>query len=229
MKLLLVEDNLPLAERIKKQLCDQHYLVDVVNNGEDAVTHTRTVQYSGIILDLGLPKMSGVDVCRTLREADVRSPILILTGESDTSKCVELLDIGADDYLTKPFNKDELRARVAALVRRQPQQHHKPTIKFGDIEINIEQRKVYRAGTYISLRRKEFDILEYMVRNCDRILTRDMIMNNAWETTPKSKWYSTVDVHIKHLRDKIDRPYKQHIIHTAYGLGYKIELPKGQN
>lgn len=224
MKLLLVEDSKALADRIKHQLVDQRYIVDVVNSGEDALERAKQVTYAGIILDLGLPNMGGEAVCHRLREEKVQAPIMILTGTDTMNTKVKLLDLGADDYLTKPFDSDELRARVAALVRRQPLPHRAPELRYHDLVIHSEDRTVYRGKVPIPLRRKEFDILEYLVRNSGRVLTREMIVNHAWDSS-KGDWNSSVDVHIKHLRDKIDRPFKTHYIKTAYGLGYKVDVP----
>lgn len=224
MKLLLVEDTPTLADRIKHQLTERRYIVDIAHSGEEAIERTKHVTYAAIILDLGLPDMSGEMVCKKIREAGVQSPILILTGTDSMNMKVKLLDIGADDYLTKPFDSDELRARVAALVRRQPLPHTTDELRYHDLIIRSEERTVYRNGVPIPLRRKEFDILEYLVRNSGRVLTRQMIVSHAWDSN-KNDWNSSVDVHIKHLRDKIDRPFKTHYIKTAYGLGYKVDAP----
>ena len=225
MKILLIEDNAPLADRIKQQLVNQRLLVDAVSTGEEALECVKKISYSAIILDLGLPRMSGDAVCKKIRSDGNKTPILILTGTDIMKVRVQLLDTGADDYLTKPFDSDELRARVAALVRRQPLPHREPVIRYGDIIIDTEQRSVHRNGVPILLRRKEFDILEYLVNNSGRILTREMITNHVWDVS-KGKWNITVDVHIKHLRDKLDRPFDSQYIKTAYGLGYKVEAPK---
>ncbi len=224
MKLLLVEDNERLVERIKQQLT-KSYLVDVAMSGSEALEKIRTIDYTVILLDLGLPDMNGRDVCRMTRQLRVKTPILILTGEDDVTSRVQLLNYGADDYLAKPFDSEELRARIAALSRRAPLRQIKTSIRYKDLVIDVEQRKVYRAGTYIPLRRKEFDILEYLVANKGRVLTREMIINHAWDAS-KTSWNSTVDVHIKHLRDKIDRPFPTSLIKTAYGLGYRVDVSK---
>lgn len=221
MKLLVVEDNPRLAERIKHKLHKIHS-IDIEDNGHAAIEKSKQVEYDVIILDLGLPDMSGQEVCRLLRLSGITAPILILTAVDELDSKVRLLDIGADDYLTKPFDSNELRARIAALARRKSRHNPRKIISYLDLIIDIEQRKVSRAGIDIILRRKEFDILEYLISNSGRILTRDMIMNHAWDGD-KLSWNSTIDVHIKHLRDKIDRPFNVAIIKTAYGLGYRVD------
>lgn len=223
MKILLVEDNANLVDRVKRHL-GKAYLIDVATNGEEALDKLDQVEYGTIVLDLGLPDMSGLEVCKQVRAKNIMTPILVLTGIDDMMTRVDLLDNGADDYVTKPFNRDELRARISALARRQPQRPKGPTLEIGDLIIDTEQRKVYRQGQYIPLRRKEFDILEYLANNKGRVLTREMIINHAWDSS-KASWNSTVDVHIKHLRDKIDRPFKSPLIKTAYGLGYRVDVP----
>ena len=221
MKLLIVEDNLRLAERIQQRL-RKTYTIDLVASGAEAIDKAQTIDYGVIVLDIGLPDMSGVEVCIALRSLNVQTPILILTGIDDMETRVDLLDKGADDYVTKPFNGEELIARIAALARRRTRHAPQQLLAYRDLIIDIDQRKVQRAGIQIELRRKEFDILEYLVSNKGRVLTRDMILNHAWDAS-KVSWASTVDVHIKHLRDKIDRPFETKIITTAYGLGYTVD------
>lgn len=221
MKLLLVEDNQRLAERISYHLRKTH-TVDVVESGEDALEKIQSVQYGVILLDLGLPGMSGLDVCRNIKQLGFDNPILVLTGNGDMSDRVNLLNAGADDYVTKPFNTDELKARIMAVGRRQNRSPVRSIIEYKDIKMDIDQHKISRSGVDIDLRRKEFDILEYLITNKGRIMTREMIMGHVWSSRTNS-WTSTVDVHIKHLRDKVDKPFSQAYIKTAYGLGYKID------
>jgi DNA-binding response OmpR family regulator len=221
MKILLVEDNSRLSERIAYRL-KKYHTIDIVDSGEDALEKTVAIQYGVILLDLGLPGMSGIEVCKRMRELGVESPILVLTGNTDMSDRISLLDAGADDYVTKPFNTDELRARISAVGRRQTRGRIRSIIKYKDLIIDVDQHKVSRQGVEITLRRKEFEILEYLVINQGRIMTRAMIMDHVWSSHTNS-WTSTVDVHIKHLRDKVDKPFKQVYIKTAYGLGYKVD------
>lgn len=175
-----------------------------------------------IILDLSLPDKNGYDVCKALRAAHINTPVLILTGATDLATRVTLLNAGADDFVTKPFSVAELKARLGALLRRPPSIFNSDVISVQDLTIDSSRRRVERAGTPIPLRRKEFDILEYLVRNRGRPVTRAMILDHAWDGS-KDTWNNTVDVHIKHLRDKIDRPFKSPLIKTAYGIGYLIE------
>ena len=221
MKLLVVEDNARLSERIFDRLHGQHS-IDIVETGHEVLIKTKSVKYGVILLDLGLPDMSGLEVCKRLRASQIDTPILILTGTNDMVVRVELLNQGADDFMTKPFDANELRARINTLGRRRERQPLQKTIEYADLVIDLDQRQVFRSGNQIDLRRKEFDILEYLVSNNGRVLTRDMIMNHVWDDN-KSTWHSTIDVHIKHLRDKIDKPYGEPIIKTAYGLGYRVD------
>ena len=224
MKLLLVEDNRLLAGRVMDRI-PKTFTVDHVTNGEDAISNIRAGEYGVILLDLGLPDMPGLDVCRHARRLGCVAPILVLTGLDDIYTRVSLLQAGADDYMAKPFDSRELRARIEALCRRQPLLPAQGSVEIGDLVINNDSRSVIRAGIEIPLRRKEFDILEYMVQNRDRVITRDMIMHNVWSSDTK-RWANTVDVHIKNLRDKIDRPFDSPIIKTVYGIGYKVEIPE---
>lgn len=221
MKILVIDDNERLAQRIKERI-GKHFIVDIAPTGEQGLILAKEIDYSVIVLDLVLPDMPGLEVCRQLRAAKRNMPILILSGIGQTLSKVELLDAGADDYAVKPLDFDELRARVQALARRREERVHIDNLRYKDLELNIESKEVYRDGKLLQLRRKEFDILQYLVSNPGRILTRQMIMNHVWSDESTS-WITTIDVHIKHLRDKIDKPFDTKIIKTAYGLGYKID------
>ncbi len=221
MKILVIEDNQRLAERIGYHF-KKEYTVDIYTNGIEAIENYKEHTYSVIILDLGLPDMTGGEVCKHIRSRDDETPLIILTGNNAVSKRVELLNAGADDFLSKPFDVSELKARVNALRRRGTQLKIKPRIIYKDIEIDTEQHTVKRSNQEITLRRKEFEILQCLIQNKGRVMTREMIMHHVW-SAGSSSWLNTVDVHIKHLRDKIDKPFESQYIKTSYGLGYKIE------
>ncbi len=221
MKLLIIEDNRPLAYSIKNYL-KRWFVVDVVHTGEEGLQKAQAFEYAVILLDLGLPDKDGEEVCRGLRDFKVATPIIILTGSSEIDSRVHLLDCGADDYLIKPFDRTELRARIMALTRRPMNVYTQNVLTLHDLVIDLPSRQVQRAGVPIILRRKEFDILEYLVSNCGRAVTREMILRHAWEAD-RDNWHNTVDVHIKHLRDKIDRPFPIPLIKTAYGIGYMVD------
>ena len=223
MKVLIVEDNSLLAERMKRGL-QRWFIVETVSSGDAALHCFYTSTYDAVILDLGLPDINGRTLCKQIRHQSSAVPILIVTGEATSRSVVELLNNGADDYLTKPFDITELRARLNSLFRRQARSPHHTTITIGDLIINPLERTVTRAGEKITLRRKEFDILEYLVLNPGRIMKRQNILDYAWANN-SSPWTGLVDVHIKQLRDKIDRPFKTHLIRTVYGVGYVIDDP----
>ncbi len=221
MKALAIEDNVMLAQSIKDYL-KPSWLVDTTESGEEGIELAKSHEYDAIILDLGLPGMDGQDVCTTLRKADITTPIIVLSGMSETDTKVLLLNKGADDYLTKPFKSNELQARLNALVRRGPQKGKSPVIlKIDNLTLDPQKREVRRASKKIDLRRKEFDILEYLMRNQGKVVSRPMIISQVWDAYTET-WNSTVDVHIKYLRDKIDKPFKRKLIKTAHGVGYTI-------
>ncbi|MEO5627712.1 MAG: response regulator transcription factor [Candidatus Saccharimonadales bacterium] len=220
-KVLVVEDNKSLAKSLKDWL-SKHYEVMLVGSGGPAIIEATQNQYGVIVLDLGLPDMTGQDVCQTIRDRGIKTPILILTATDKVSSRVSLLDSGADDYLLKPFYVGELQARLRALLRRDGAAVAAHSLKVGDLTLDISRRQVKRGGQIIELRRKEFDILEYLMRNHGTVVTRTMIINNSWEAGA-DRWNNTVDVHIKYIRDKIDRPFKHKLLKTAYGVGYMID------
>lgn len=179
MKVLVVEDNPRLSERIKYHL-RKHCLVEVANNGDEAISMASSQPADVILLDLGLPDMPGLEVCQKIRELGIATPILVLTGNDETLSKVELLNSGADDYMTKPFEASELIARINALERRRNRNAPEDILTLEDLTLRPSTRTVTRAGIEIKLRRKEFDILEYLLKNKGRVLSRQMIINHAW-------------------------------------------------
>jgi DNA-binding response OmpR family regulator len=222
MKLLCIEDNKNLVASLKDSLGDK-YKVTVAQTGEKGINQALSSKYDLIILDLGLPDMSGSEVCKAIRRANVSTPILVLSGTTESASKATLLNLGADDYVSKPFDGLELSARLKALRRRG---NHfgggvSNLLKIYDVVLDPISRTVTRDGKLIDLRRKEFDILEYLIRNQNRVVTRDMILSSVWEND-NELWDNTVYVHVKHLRDKIDRPFERKLIRTVYGVGYTI-------
>lgn len=221
MKILLIEDNLRLVERVTHYL-GKSFIIDTANTGKQGLAKATTGNYTVILLDLNLPDMHGSEICQRLRKAKVNTAILIISGVKDIDSRITLLNYGADDYLVKPFNPGELIARIHALFRRQNRGYNEHILMVKDLTIDVNKRQVERAGQSISLRRKEFDILEYLVANQGRPVSREMILNHAWDGGNDS-WHNTIDVHVKYLRDKVDRPFNSPLIKTAYGVGYMID------
>lgn len=221
MKILAIDDNPVLSARIKESL-KKWAIVEVASTGGAGAKLGEDPSFDLILLDLKLPDMGGLAVCKQIREVNPDVPILVLTGDASTDSQVELLDSGADDYMTKPFSMDELRARINSLARRRKRSEHELSINVGDLQIDPTKRTASRAGVEITLRRKEFDILEYLAKNQGRILSRQNILDHAWLST-STRWPGSVDVHVKKLRDAIDKPFNVSSIKTTYGIGYSIE------
>ena len=221
MRVLLIEDDQQLVSAVRKQFKKQ-YALDVTITGEEGEYNALVNEYDLIIIDLGLPDRDGVELCQTIRAADIHTPILILTAAVEVTDKVAALDAGADDYMTKPFTYEELFARIRALMRRNPETLPSNKLTVGELVLDVGAGTVHHKGDPITLRRKEFGLLEYLMRNVGRVLTRGMILDHVWEggVDPLT---NTVDVHIKLLRDKIDRAHGTAMIKTVHGLGYKIE------
>lgn len=220
MRILIIEDNPVIAQALRQHL-KPHYAVDICNKGEDGLARAETVAYDTILLDLRLPDISGEDICRSIRQKNINTPIIIISGKAAIESKVGLLDMGADDYITKPFNMHELRARINVAMRYTSNNCSSDAMRIDGLELNPASRIVKRHGKVISLRRKEFDLLEYLMRNSGHTLTRIMILEHIWDTS-ENLWANVVDVHIKHLRDKVDRPYGSKLITTVHGIGYKF-------
>jgi DNA-binding response OmpR family regulator len=223
MRILVVEDEHRIGTSIKKGLELEKYAVDLAFDGRDGYDFAATEEYDCIVLDLMLPGMDGLSVCKKLREKGIHTPILILTAKSQIENKVEGLDSGADDYLTKPFSFEELLARVRALIRR-PNGVQNTTLKAEDLELDTVGYGVVRAGRSIQLSSKEYSLLEYLMRHAGNIVSKDQIVSHVWnyddDVLP-----NTVEVYIRKLRQKIDIPFsnKRPLITTIRGFGYKIE------
>jgi DNA-binding response OmpR family regulator len=221
MKVLLIEDDQELTATLRTSLMPS-YAVDVTHTGEAGEIEASINDYDAIILDLVLPDTDGISVCTSLRSSKIATPILILTGKLDVDDLVQALDAGADDYLTKPFKMVELEARLRALVRRGQERPDQSVLTIDDLVLDVTTKIVTRGGMVISLRRKEFLLLEYLMRYPGKVLTRSMILDHVWESEA-DPITNTIDVHINSLRGKVDRPFPKPLIKTVHGLGYKIE------
>lgn len=222
MRILIIEDNSIIAQTLRHNL-KTHYSIDIAKTGRKGLAAAQSTIYDTIILDLRLPDIQGEEICRQLRKKGIKTPIIILSGKGDVKGKVELLNTGADDYITKPFNFYELRARIDVAIRRASKSGSSGVIEVAGIRLDPASRTVEKRGKQIQLRRKEFDLLEYMMRYPDQTLTRAMILEHIWDMN-ENLWANVVDVHIKHLRDKIDKPFNTKLIRTVHGVGYKLNL-----
>lgn len=220
MRILVVEDEKKIADSIKTGFKQEGFAVDVSYDGQLGYDLAANEPYDVIVLDLMLPKMDGSTITKRLRLEGVGTPIIMLTAKTQTEDKVDGLNSGADDYLSKPFSFNELLARVRALARR-PKKTHTPTLLVGDLELNSTTFEVTRGKKNILLSKKEFALLEYLMKNKDRTLTKDQIIEKVWnfdaDILP-----NTVEVYMGYLRNKIDKNYKKKLLITVRGFGYKI-------
>lgn len=223
MKILVIEDEHRVANYIKKGLEIKSHIVDVAYDGEEGYDLASDENYDIIILDRMLPKINGIQICSSLREEGIHTPILMLTALGETDNKVEGLDAGADDYLAKPFAFNELLARINALSRR-PKQTISSKIQISDLTLDIQTYTVNRGEEEIELSKKEFALLEFLMRNPGKVFTKDQLLEQVWPFDSDAL-ANTAQVYIGYLRNKIDRPFpnKQKLIKTVRGFGYKIE------
>ncbi|MBN2563361.1 MAG: heavy metal response regulator transcription factor [Phycisphaerae bacterium] len=220
MRVLVVEDNPKMARFISQGLTEHGYAVDLSHGGHDGEHLAVSEPYDLIILDVMLPDQDGVQTCQNLRRRGVKTPVLMLTALSTTSDKVRGLDAGADDYLTKPFEFDELVARVRAMLRR-GQAQEASRLRFADIEMDLLTRTVTRAAGKIKLTAKEFSLLEFFLRNPHKVLTRTSIGEHVWDMNFDSD-SNVIDVYVSMLRRKVDKDFDQRLIHTVVGVGYRL-------
>lgn len=225
MRILLVEDEHKIAQALKRGLEQESYAVDVLYDGEAGMARALRGHYDLLILDRMLPGgHDGLEICRAVREHGLHQPILILTAREKTLDRVEGLDSGADDYLVKPFSFEELLARIRALLRR-PNQSIGTELKVGNLELHPETFTVNRAGQSIELSNKEFALLEYLMRNPGRIITKDQLIQHVWDFDADIL-PNTVEAFIASLRKKIDKPFNEpEMIKTVRGFGYQLNQP----
>jgi len=223
MRILLIEDERRIADFIARGSEENGFQVDIAENGDQAIAKVGEASYELIILDLMLPDMDGLEVLSKIRNRTVRQPVLILSARGSLDDRVKGLDLGADDYLVKPFAFVELLARVRALVRRG--QTMPERLQVEDLVLDCLRRKVSRSGVNIELAPKEFSILECLMRNQGRPLSRSMIVEQVWETD-YTGLTNIVDVYIRHLRSKNDDPWPTKLIRTVRGIGYMIGQPQ---
>lgn len=220
MRILLVEDEHKIANSIKKGLEQELFAVDVVYNGIEGYDLSVTEEYDLIILDRLLPGIDGVEICKRLREHAIHTPILLLTAKGQVEDRVEGLNAGADDYVTKPFAFEELLARIRALTRR-PKTTLGQVLSVDSLKLDMLTFSVEREGKHLTLSSKEFSLLEYLMRHTGKVITKEQIINHVWDYDANIL-PNTVEVYIKLLRGKIDKPFKKPLIHTIRGFGYKI-------
>ena len=221
MKILVVEDDRTVGPYVVRGLAEQGFQVELMADGNDALTAAARSVYDLIILDLRLPGMSGFDVLRTLRDRGTPAPVLVLTAQDAVDFKVQALRAGADDYVTKPFSFEELLARVEALGRR-PKQLAPRALRIADLELDLGTREVTRASRRIELTPKEYAVLEYLMRHVGRVMSRTLITEYAWDYhfDPGT---NIVDVVINRLRKKVDAGHERRLIHTVRGVGYVIK------
>jgi two-component system, OmpR family, response regulator len=220
MRLLVVEDDPKMAALVRRGLVEEGHAADVARIGDDALWMAQAVEYDAIVLDLMLPGMSGIEVCRRLREDGVWSPVLILTARDAVEDRVAGLDAGADDYLPKPFSFAELLARLRALVRRGTAERP-AVVEVGDLRLDPATREVWRGDAEIHLSAKEFALLEAFMQRPDQVLSRDRLLEHAWDFAYEAR-SNVVDVYVRYLREKIDRPFERASLETVRGMGYRL-------
>ncbi len=222
MKILVVEDEHKIANAIKKGLEQEAFLVDLAFTGTEGYDYASTEDYDGIILDLMLPEMDGLEICKSLRKQNIHTPILILTAKSELEDKVKGLNTGADDYLAKPFAFEELLARLKAILRR-PHNLMDEHLTADDLMLDSQNFNVTRGETRISLSKKEFSLLEYLLRNKEKTLTKEQIVSHVW-SFDSDVLPNTVEQYVGYLRCKIDKPFpeKKQLIQTIRGFGYSL-------
>ncbi|HLW03511.1 MAG TPA: response regulator transcription factor [Ktedonobacterales bacterium] len=221
MQVLVIEDERRLVRLIRRVLEDERYVVDVAFDGEQGIGKAGFGAYDLIVLDVMLPRYSGVEVCRWLRTHNIATPILMLTARDQLEDKVAGLDAGADDYLTKPFDFEELLARLRALSRRAPALPQEPLLQVGDLTMDLQRHEVQRNGRLILLTMREFALLEYLMRHPGQALSRAQITDHVWPYD-KDAVSNIVDIYIHYLREKVDRDFALQLIKTIRGVGYSI-------
>ena len=228
MRVLVVEDDREVASYLAKGLREAGYVVETASDGKDGLFRATTEPYDIVILDRMLPGLDGLSILQAMRSGGNDAPVLILSALADVDDRVAGLRAGGDDYLTKPFAFVELTARLEALRRRPRAQTEVTNLQVADLELDLLTRQVRRAGQPIELQPREFQLLEYLMRNAGRVVTRTMLLENVWgyHFDPQT---NVIDVHVSRLRAKIDRHFEVPLLHTVRGAGYRLLAPDGES
>jgi two-component system OmpR family response regulator len=221
MRILIVEDEAKMAALLRRGLREEGLAAEVARTGDEAVWRARATEYDAIVLDVMLPGADGFEVCRRLREAGTWSPVLMLTARDAVGDRVTGLDAGADDYLTKPFSFAELLARLRALVRRPPAERP-AVVEVGDLRLDPAVRRVWRGETEVKLSAKEFSLLETFMRRPGEVLSRYQLLEHCWDYDYENR-SNVVDVYVRSLRNKVDRPFGRASLETVRGVGYRLQ------
>lgn len=222
MRILVVEDEVNLNDIIVKKLKLEHYGVDSCFDGKEALDYVFSAEYDVILLDIMLPKLDGFEVLKKIRNKNIKTPVLLLTARDGIEDRVQGLDFGADDYLVKPFAFDELLARIRVLLRRNTD-NASNIFTLSNLTVNCNSHEVFRDNTSIKLSTREFTILEYMIRNKEKVLSREKIEQHIWDYNYEGGT-NVVDVYIRYLRKKIDDNFSPKLIHTIRGIGYILKV-----
>lgn len=220
MRILIVEDEPGVAGFLEQGLKESGYVVDVARDGADGLEYALAYEYDALVLDIMLPKMNGLELLKEIRAKRVKSPVLLLTARDGVDDRVRGLDVGADDYLVKPFAFPELLARLRALLRRPPLQSG-GILQMRDLEMDVAKREVRRAGKLIELSPREFALIELLLRHPDQVLSRTQMLEHVWDFDFYSDT-NVVDVYIGYLRRKLDREFDLPLIHTVRGVGFRL-------
>jgi two-component system, OmpR family, response regulator len=222
VRILLVEDDKQTALFISKGLRQQSYAVDHASNGEDGLHLALTEPYDAAVVDIMLPKLDGLALIDEMRRGGIQTPVIVLSAKGSVDDRISGLQAGGDDYLVKPFAFSELVARIQALIRRATRAGEPTTLSVGGVRMDLARRRVFREGIEIELQPKEYALLEYLMRNAGRVVSKTMIMEHVWDYNfdPRT---TVVETRISRLRDKVDRPFGGNLIHTIRGLGYVLE------
>jgi heavy metal response regulator len=228
MRILVIEDERKVALFLKKGFQAESYSVDVATDGRQGLQLALGTSYDAIILDIMLPKMNGLDVLKELRSSNIKTPVLILSVKADVENRIQGLNVGADDFLPKPFAFSEVLARVRAIVRRTSSDVQGSTLSLADLHVDLLARSVERGGQRIALTNKEFELLEYLLRNQGRVLSRVILTEHIWDMHFDSET-NVIDVVINRLRRKIDDGFGSKLIHTVRGVGYVLREPSDED
>ncbi len=222
MRILLVEDDKGIVRFVRKGLTENSFSVDVATNGEDGLASVLRMKYDLIVLDIMLPKMDGREILKRMRSMDIQTPVVFLTAKDSEEEIVDGLNLGADDYLTKPFSFNELLARIQAILRRGQAVGPLSKLQVANLVLEPDGHRVFRERTKIDLTPKEYALLEFFLRHSGEIITRTMISEKVWDYHFDTST-NIIDVHVSHLRNKIDRDFEPKLLHTVKGVGYVLE------